>query len=104
MVLTKREAARKVLAAIEAEKKLKPRAVIGGVATIIIAALLAIYSQIAFAIAGVLLSGLVMQIAFERIKEQIEVSKEVGLKFLSWSEEDLLKDDVIQKLEKIINK
>lgn len=97
----KTDAAKGLLSALEARKKLLPRTVISGVIAVAISSVIGVATQFGFGAASVLIFGLLVQYSHERVKEQIDVRIKVCLKDLGWKEIDLEKEAYIRKLENL---
>ena len=97
----KSEAAKSLLSALEAKKRLLPRTIISGTIAVAVSSLIGIATQFLFGAAAVLVLGLLVQYSHERVKEQISVRIETCLKDLGWKEIDLEKEAYVRKLENL---
>jgi len=103
MAMTKKQAAQRILDSIESESRRKSRTIISLIPALISTAIIAMYYSYQVAIGCLILLLAIIQFSHERMGKDIEESKTASFASLGWKIEDL-NDDVIAKLNKIIEK
>ena len=98
---TKREAAQRVLDAEKTAALIPQRIIIGGVVSLLLAGAIFYLTRWEFGLAALLVFGLLLQFAAERMGVIIDASRANGLKDLGWDTETELTEEVIEKIRKI---
>lgn len=104
MAMTKKQAAQRILDSFETDSRRKNRTILSLVPAFATSAAIAIYYSYQVAIGCILLFLALIQFGHERIGKNIEESKAASIASLGWKIEDLDDDNLIEKLNKIIQK
>jgi c-di-AMP phosphodiesterase-like protein len=104
MTMTRKQAAQRLLDSFQSEKRMKLRIIFAISQAIIISAIITFFTSWYFGLAALLVMGLLIQFAFERMKNSITASKLTAIKGLRWDEESLEKEDIEESLQSIISK
>ena len=103
MGMTKKQAAQRILDSMESESRRKSRTIISIIPALISTAIIAMYYSYQVAIGCLILLLAIIQFSHERMGKDIEESKNAAFKSLGWETEELT-EDLISKLDKIIQK
>ena len=101
--MTKREGAQRILDAQATAEKMKSRAVMGALVILIVALAVTILSRWQFGLATLLLLGLLLQYAMERLTTMVEASVAHGFKAMGWPAESELNDETLEKIHRVLN-
>lgn len=104
MAMTKKQAAQRILDSFETDSRRKNRTILSLVPAFATSAAIAIYYSYQVAIGCILLFLALIQFGHERMGKNIEESKAASIASLGWKIEDLDDDNLIEKLNKIIQK
>ena len=104
MAMTKKQAAQRILDSIESESRMKNRTIISIIPALLSSSAIAMYYSYQVAIGCLLLLLALIQYGHERMGKSIEESKAAAFASLGWKVEDIENDDLIEKLNKIIQK
>jgi|TARA_B110000211_G_scaffold20888_1_gene21667 hypothetical protein len=104
MAMTKKQAAQRILDSFETESRRKNRTIISLVPALVAPGAIAIFYSYQVAIGCLILFLALIQFGHERMGKSIEESKVASIASLGWKMEDLDNDDLIEKLNKIIEK
>jgi len=104
MTMTRKQAAQRLLDTITSRKRMFSRSIFAIIQAIIISILIAYFTSWHFGLAALLLMGLLIQFAFDRMNNSIKASQITAIKSLRWKEESLEKEDLEKTLNSIINK
>ncbi len=99
--VTKREAAQRVLDAEQTAALIPQRMIIGGVVALLLAGAIFYLTRWEFGLAALLIFGLLLQFAAERMGAIIDASRANGLKDLGWDIETELTDEAMEKIRRI---
>lgn len=100
---TKKESAQRLLDTLNSKKKLGTRLGFSVAQGLIVSLLIGYFTeQWQFGFAALLIFGLLIQFAFERMKNSIEASKISALKDLNWKETDLEDDEYRERARSIL--
>jgi len=102
--MTRKQAAQRLLDTIESRRRMYFRAIFAIIQAVIISALVGYFTSWHFGLAALLLMGLLIQFAFDRMGNSIKASEITAIKSLRWKEESLHKEDLKETLDSIINK
>ena len=95
--ITRREAAERWKAAVEAEAKLRSRTSLG-IAIIVIVSGLIGSIELRYGIGAVLLLGVLFQFSLERMREKFRVAAESSRQRLGWKEEEISTEELLARL------
>jgi|TARA_B110000196_G_scaffold38388_1_gene28921 hypothetical protein len=104
MAMTKKQAAQRILDSFETESRRKNRTIISLVPALVAPGAIAIFYSYQVAIGCLILFLALTQYGHERMGKSIEESKAASIASLGWKMEDLDNDNLIEKLNKIIEK
>jgi len=104
MTMTRKQAAQRLLDSMESKKRMYMRGIFAIIQAIIVSILVGYFTSWHFGLAAFLLMGLLIQFAFDRMKNSIKASEITAIKSLRWKENSLENDDIIETLNSIINK
>ncbi|MDA0649092.1 MAG: hypothetical protein O3B00_07340 [archaeon] len=104
MAMTKKQAAQRILDSFETESRRKNRTIISLVPALATSAVIAMYYSYQVAIGCILLFLALIQYGHERMGKSIEESKAASIASLGWKMEDLDDDNLVEKLNTIIEK
>ncbi|MBT3421096.1 MAG: hypothetical protein HN794_05325 [Euryarchaeota archaeon] len=104
MTMTRKQAAQRLLDTIKSKKRMLFRGIFAIVQAIIVSVLIGYFTSWHFGLAALLLMGLLIQFAFDRMSNSIKASEITAIKSLRWNEESLHKEDLEVTLNSIINK
>jgi hypothetical protein len=104
MAMTKKQAAQRILDSFETESRRKNRTIISLVPALVAPGAIAIFYSYQVAIGCLILFLALIQFGHERMGKSIEESKVASIASLGWKMEDLDNDNLIEKLNKIIEK
>jgi hypothetical protein len=104
MAMTKKQAAQRILDSFETESRRKNRTILSLVPALVASGAIAMFYSYQVAIGGVILFLALIQYGHERMGKSIEESKAASIASLGWKIEDLDNDNLIEKLNKIIEK
>ena len=104
MAMTKKQAAQRILDAFETESRRKNRTIISLVPALVTSGAIAMFYSYQVAIGCLILILALIQYGHERVGKSIEESKAASIASLGWKMEDLDNDNLIEKLNKIIEK
>ena len=104
MAMTKKQAAQRILDSFETESRRKNRTIISLVPALVAPGAIAIFYSYQVAIGCLILFLALIQFGHERMGKSIEESKAASIASLGWKMEDLDNDNLIEKLNKIIEK
>ena len=100
---TKKEGAQRLLDTLESKKKLKPRLMFALGQAFAVSACIWYFSGFwQFAVAAILVFGLLIQFALERMSNSIEASRIQAISDLGWKEQHLSDDEYRTRIEKIL--
>jgi len=102
MAMTKKEAAKRILDAVETADRIRSRTILAVVFGVIISIGIAALSSWYFGLAAVLVFGLLVQFAHERMSVSVQSSQLQGLKGLGWDEATVIDEACIERLKKIL--
>jgi len=102
MAMTKKQAAQRILDSIESESRRMNRTIISIIPALLSSVAIAVYYSYQVAIGCLLLLLALIQYGHERIGKSIEESKVAAFASLGWKTEEIDQDDLIEKLNKII--
>ncbi|RJU83703.1 MAG: hypothetical protein DWB99_01730 [Candidatus Poseidoniales archaeon] len=102
--MTRKQAAQRLLDSMESKKRMYMRGIFAIIQAIIVSILVGYFTSWHFGLAAFLLMGLLIQFAFDRMKNSIKASEITAIKSLRWKENSLENDDIIETLNSIINK
>jgi len=102
MAMTKKQAAQRILDSIESESRRMNRTIISIIPALLSSVAIAVYYSYQVAIGCLLLLLALIQYGHERIGKSIEESKAAAFASLGWETEEIDQDDLIEKLNKII--
>ena len=102
MAMTKKQAAQRILDSFETESRRKNRTIISLVPALATSAVIAMYYSYQVAIGCILLFLALIQYGHERMGKSIEESKAASIASLGWKMEDLDDDNLVEKLNTII--
>ncbi|HJL96967.1 MAG TPA: hypothetical protein QF401_02335 [Candidatus Poseidoniaceae archaeon] len=101
---TKKEGAKRLLDTLDSKRKLQKRLGFAVVQGLVLSLLIGwLTEQWRFALAAMLLFGLLIQFAFERMKNSIEASRLQAIGDLGWKETELSEEEYRARIEKIVN-
>ena len=104
MAMTKKQAAQRILDSFETESRKKNRTIISLVPALVAPGAIAIFYSYQVAIGCLILFLALIQYGHERMGKSIEESKAASIASLGWKMEDLDDENLIEKLNKIIEK
>jgi hypothetical protein len=104
MTMTRKQAAQRLLDTIKSRKRMYLRGIFAILQAMIVSILIGYFTSWHFGLAALLLMGLLIQFAFDRMSNSIKVSEITAIKSLRWKEESLHKEDIEETLNSIINK
>ena len=104
MAMTKKQAAQRILDSFETESRRKNRTIISLVPALVAPGAIAIFYSYQVAIGCLILFLALTQYSHERMGKSIEESKAASITSLGWKMEDLDDENLIEKLNKIIEK
>ena len=104
MAMTKKQAAQRILDSFETESRRKNRTIFSLVPAVVTSGVIAMFYSYQVAIGCLVLFLALIQYGHERMGKSIEESKAASIASLGWKIEDLDNDDLIEKLNKIIEK
>jgi c-di-AMP phosphodiesterase-like protein len=104
MTMTRRQAAQRLLDSFDSQKRMHSRLVFAIIQAIIISILIGFFSSWHFGLATLLIVGLLLQFAFDRMNNSIIASKLTAIKALKWDEDSLEKENLRAVLNSIIDK
>ena len=104
MTMTRKQAAQRLLDTIKSRKRMYLRGIFAILQAMIVSILIGYLTSWHFGLAALLLMGLLIQFAFDRMSNSIKVSEITAIKSLRWKEESLHKEDIEETLNSIINK
>jgi hypothetical protein len=104
MTMTRKQAAQRLLDTIKSRKRMYLRGIFAILQAMIVSILIGYFTSWHFGLAALLLMGLLIQFAFDRMSNSIKVSEITAIKSLRWKEESLHKEDIEKTLNSIINK
>ena len=104
MTMTRKQAAQRLLDTIKSRKRMYFRGIFAILQAMIVSILIGYFTSWHFGLAALLLMGLLIQFAFDRMSNSIKVSEITAIKSLRWKEESLHKEDIEETLNSIINK
>jgi len=104
MAMTKKQAAQRILDSFETESRRKNRTIISLVPALVAPGAIAIFYSYQVAIGCLILFLALTQYSHERMGKSIEESKAASIVSLGWKMEDLDDENLIEKLNKIIEK
>jgi hypothetical protein len=104
MAMTKKQAAQRILDSFETESRRKNRTIISLVPALVTSGAIAMFYSYQVAIGCLILILALIQYGHERVGKSIEESKAASIASLGWKMEDLDNDNLIEKLNKIIEK
>ena len=104
MAMTKKQAAQRILDSFETESRRKNRTIISLIPALVTSGAIAIFYSYQVAIGCLILFLALIQYSHERMGKSIEESKAASIASLGWKMEDLDNDNLIEKLNKIIEK
>lgn len=102
MAMTKKQAAQRILDSIDSESRRKNRTIISIIPALLSSAAIAMYYSYEVAIGCLLLLLALIQFGHERMGKNIEESKAAAFASLGWKTEEIDEEDLIEKLNKII--
>lgn len=101
---TKKEGAKRLLDTLDSAKKLKTRLGFALGQGLVLSLLIGYFTeQWRFGLAALLVFGLLVQFAFERMKNSIEASRLEALSQLGWNDDSLSEDEYRARILKILN-
>ena len=101
---TKKEGAKRLLDTLDSSKKLKTRLGFALGQGLVLSLLFGYFTeQWRFGLAALLVFGLLVQFAFERMKNSIEASRLQAISDLGWKETSLSEEECRTRIEKILN-
>ena len=101
---TKKEGAKRLLDTFDSAKKLKTRLGFAMGQGLVLSLLIGYFTgQWRFGLAGLLVFGLLIQFAFERMKNSIEASRLEAISQLGWSDDSLSEEEYRNRIMKILN-
>ena len=104
MTMTRKQAAQRLLDTIKSRKRMYLRGIFAILQAMIVSILIGYFTSWHFGLAALLLMGLLIQFAFDRMSNSIKASEITAIKSLRWKEESLHKEDIEETLNSIINK
>ena len=104
MTINRKQAAQRLLDSLDSEKRMKSRIVFAISQALIVSILIVYFTSWHFGLASLLLMGLLIQFAFDRMNNSIVASKLNSIKSLRWTEDSLEKANLKQSLQSIIDK
>ena len=104
MTMTRKQAAQRLLDTIKSRKRMYLRGVFAIIQAVIVSILIGYFTTWHFGLAALLLMGLLIQFAFDRMNNSIKASEITAIKSLRWKEDSLEKEDLEETLNSIINK
>ncbi len=104
MTMTRKQAAQRLLDTIKSRKRMYLRGVFAIIQAVIVSILIGYFTTWHFGLAALLLMGLLIQFAFDRMNNSIKASEITAIKSLRWKEDSLEKEDLEVTLNSIINK
>tara|TARA_B100001287_G_C22589822_1_gene485040 strand:+ start:629 stop:946 length:318 start_codon:yes stop_codon:yes gene_type:complete len=104
MATTRKQAAQRLIDTFESEKRMKFRVIFASIQAFIISMIIGFLTSWHFGLAALLLMGLLIQFAFDRMSNSVKASKLTAINALRWKEESLEKEDLMDTLNSIINK
>ena len=104
MTMTRKQAAQRLLDTIKSRKRMYLRGIFAILQAMIVSILIGYFTSWHFGLAALLLMGLLIQFAFDRMSNSIKVSEITAIKSLRWKEESLHKEDIEKTINSIINK
>lgn len=99
--VTKRDAAQRILDAEQTAALIPRRIVIGSVVSLLLAGAILYLTRWEFGLAALLVFGLLLQFAAERMGTIIDASRANGLKDLGWDTDTELTEEALQKIRRI---
>ncbi|RPG71721.1 MAG: hypothetical protein CBC59_001145 [Euryarchaeota archaeon TMED99] len=101
---TKKEGAKRLLDTLDSAKKLKTRLGFALGQGLVLSLLIGYFTeQWRFGLAALLVFGLLVQFAFERMKNSIEASRLEALSQLGWNDDSLSEEEYRARILKILN-
>lgn len=101
---TKKEGAKRLLDTLDSAKKLKTRLGFALGQGLVLSLLIGYFTeQWRFGLAALLVFGLLVQFAFERMKNSIEASRLEALSQLGWNDDSLSEEEYRARIFKILN-
>ena len=101
---TKKEGAKRLLDTFDSAKKLKTRLGFALGQGLVLSLLIGYFTeQWRFGLAALLVFGLLVQFAFERMKNSIEASRLEALSQLGWNDDSLSEEEYRARILKILN-
>ena len=102
---TKKEGAQRLLDTLDSKQKLKPRLVFAFGQGFLISGCIWYFTGFwQFAVAAILVFGLLIQFAFERMSNSIEASRIQAVSDLGWKEPNLNEEEYRIRIGKILGK
>ena len=101
---TKKEGAKRLLDTFDSAKKLKTRLGFAMGQGLVLSLLIGYFTgQWRFGLAALLVFGLLVQFAFERMKNSIEASRLEAISQLGWNDDSLSEEEYRTRILKILN-
>tara|TARA_B100001758_G_C17839961_1_gene318638 strand:- start:118 stop:432 length:315 start_codon:yes stop_codon:yes gene_type:complete len=101
---TKKEGAKRLLDTLDSARKLKTRLGFALGQGLVLSLLIGYFTaQWRFGLAALLVFGLLVQFAFERMKNSIEASRLEALSQLGWNDDSLSEEEYRTRILKILN-
>ena len=101
---TKKEGAKRLLDTLDSARKLKTRLGFALGQGLVLSLLIGYFTeQWRFGLAALLVFGLLVQFAFERMKNSIEASRLEALSQLGWNDDSLSEEEYRARILKILN-
>jgi type IV secretory pathway TraG/TraD family ATPase VirD4 len=102
--MTKKDGARMVLDAHASSQRLRIKLNVTIVGGLLIALLIAMFSQWQFGVAAALLFGLLIQFSHERMKTMIEAKTIQGFQVMNWDQSSEMSEDNLKKIRALLDK
>jgi hypothetical protein len=99
---TKKEGAQRLIDSLDSASKIRLRLWFAIGQALVVSFAVAWFTQWQFGIAALLVFGLLVQFAFERMSNSIEASRLEALQILGWTVKDDTDESLRQKAEKIL--
>tara|TARA_B100000767_G_scaffold24663_1_gene21700 strand:+ start:80 stop:436 length:357 start_codon:yes stop_codon:yes gene_type:complete len=100
---TKKEGAQRLIDSLDSGRKIQQKLWFAVGQAVVVSAIIAWFTQWQFGIAALLVFGLLIQFAFERMSNSIEASRLEALQTLGWSADDETDESLRLKAQKILS-